>query len=134
MNKSCVWSVWSWGRSVNPFRVQESISFSCGGELFEAFSSWCWFWWLLICCSGGFSQCIGFMLRSRGSIVVLSVTIIKSARIGQQEEAAVLAWMLILVFDSVFLFILSADKGLRRQQIVRANFNKEKMLLFVRAE
>jgi len=39
----------------------------------------------------GFSQCIGFMLRSRGSIVVLSVTIIKSARIGQQEEAAVLA-------------------------------------------
>jgi len=42
--------------------------------------------------------------------------------------------MLILVFDSVFLFILSADKGLRRQQIVRANFNKEKMLLFVRAE
>jgi hypothetical protein len=38
-----------------------------------------------------FSQRIGFMLGSRGSIVVLSVAIIKSVRIGQQEEAAVLA-------------------------------------------
>jgi hypothetical protein len=56
--------------------------------------------------------------------------------------------MLILVFDSVFFcnqaqvcivgqqgimfhFILSADKGMRRHQIDRANFNEEKMLLFV---
>jgi len=39
----------------------------------------------------GFSQCIGFMLESRASIVVLSVATMKSVRIGQQEEAAVLS-------------------------------------------